>query len=322
MIGGGIWEGAPGRGCLDPAGPRGGSCRSSSLHGAGRAASREPGRPGATNVEAARLRVAARAVVLADVQLHRRLACAAESAQRAGRVQRAGHVVLLTVDASRLRWSRGARAMAVRWRPRRCAVPGDQGEGPDSRPRISWPADSGQARRSPCPPTGFRGGSRRTRTGSSLTRPISSPGRTSPGRARCPASRSRRQPEPAGVQGVCRARIRRAGLDLLLYARRSCSPGLSACSWSCAARILDCVADLPGHLRPGGSDGRLAGCCSRSSTCRFAGYSASPSWRSAGTWPRMLSCWHSGTRTRCCGGRSGGYGTSRPTGCGSPRWRS
>jgi putative transposase len=54
-------------------------------------------------------------------------------------------------------------------------------------------------------------------------------------------------------------------------------------SRSCAARILDCVADLLGYLRPGGSDGWLAGCCSRSSTCWLAGYSASPSWCSAGT---------------------------------------
>jgi hypothetical protein len=44
--------------------------------------------------------------------------------------------------------------------------------------------------------------------------------------------------------------------------------------------------------------GWLAGCCSRSSTCWFAGYSASRSWCSARTWPRMLSCWPSGTRTR------------------------
>jgi hypothetical protein len=50
------------------------------------------------------------------------------------------------------------------------------------------------------------------------------------------------------------------------------------------ARILDCVADLLGYLRPGGSDGRLAGYCSRSSTCWFAGYSALLSWLlSAGT---------------------------------------
>jgi hypothetical protein len=35
---------------------------------------------------------------------------------------------------------------------------------------------------------------------------------------------------------------------------------------SCAARILDCVADLRSHLRPGGGDGWLAGCRSRSST--------------------------------------------------------
>lgn len=34
----------------------------------------------------------------------------------------------------------------------------------------------------------------------------------------------------------------------------------------CAARILDCVADLRSHLRPGGGDGWLAGCRSRSST--------------------------------------------------------
>jgi len=30
----------------------------------------------------------------------------------------------------------------------------------------------------------------------------------------------------------------------------------------------------------------------------------------------MLSCWCCGTRTRCCAGTPGGYGTSRPTGCG------
>src|SRR5215469_11732648 len=34
--------------------------------------------------------------------------------------------------------------------------------------------------------------------------------------------------------------------------------------------------------------------------CLFAGYSAAPSWCSAGTWPRMLSCWCSGTRRRRC----------------------
>jgi hypothetical protein len=28
------------------------------------------------------------------------------------------------------------------------------------------------------------------------------------------------------------------------------------------------------------------------------------------------------TRTRCCAGTPGGYGMSRPTGCGSLRWRS
>ena len=34
----------------------------------------------------------------------------------------------------------------------------------------------------------------------------------------------------------------------------------------------------------------------------------------------MLSCWRSGTRTRCCAGTPAGSGTSRPTGRGSPRW--
>src|ERR1035441_5673168 len=34
----------------------------------------------------------------------------------------------------------------------------------------------------------------------------------------------------------------------------------------------------------------------------------------------MPSCWYSGTRTRCCAGTPAGYGTSRATGCGSPRW--
>ncbi|MGH7168761.1 MAG: S1 RNA-binding domain-containing protein, partial [Gemmataceae bacterium] len=41
---------------------------------------------------------------------------------------------------------------------------------------------------------------------------------------------------------------------------------------SCAARILDCVAELRSHLRPGVNAGWLAGWCSRSSTCWFAGY--------------------------------------------------
>ena len=34
----------------------------------------------------------------------------------------------------------------------------------------------------------------------------------------------------------------------------------------------------------------------------------------------MLSCWSSGTRTRCCDGIPTGRGTSRVTGPGSPRW--
>src|SRR5438034_337894 len=34
----------------------------------------------------------------------------------------------------------------------------------------------------------------------------------------------------------------------------------------------------------------------------------------------MLNCWPSGTRTRCCAATSAGCVTSRPTGCGSPRW--
>ena len=37
---------------------------------------------------------------------------------------------------------------------------------------------------------------------------------------------------------------------------------------------------------------------------------------SAGTMPRTLSCWCSGTRTRCCAGTPGGCGTSQPTGPG------
>src|SRR5690349_5490534 len=75
------------------------------------------------------------------------------------------------------------------------------------------------------------------------------------------------------------------------------------------------------RLRPGGGDGWLAGCCSRSSTCWFTRYSASLSYCSARTWPRMLSCWCSGMRTRCCGGTPGGSGTSRLIGCGSPLTR-
>jgi hypothetical protein len=42
---------------------------------------------------------------------------------------------------------------------------------------------------------------------------------------------------------------------------------------------------------------------------------------SAGTWPRMLSCWCSGTRTQCCVGTARGSRTRRPTGCGSQHWR-
>jgi transposase len=34
----------------------------------------------------------------------------------------------------------------------------------------------------------------------------------------------------------------------------------------------------------------------------------------------MLNCLRSGTKTRCCAATSAGYGTSRPAGCGSPRW--
>ena len=34
----------------------------------------------------------------------------------------------------------------------------------------------------------------------------------------------------------------------------------------------------------------------------------------------MPNCSCSGMRTRCCAGMSAGYGTSRATGCGSPRW--
>ena len=36
---------------------------------------------------------------------------------------------------------------------------------------------------------------------------------------------------------------------------------------------------------------------------------------------RPLSCWCSGTRTRCCAGPPAGCDTNRPTGCGSRRWR-
>jgi hypothetical protein len=39
----------------------------------------------------------------------------------------------------------------------------------------------------------------------------------------------------------------------------------------CAARIIDCVADLCLRQQPGRGDGRLAECCSRSSTCRLPG---------------------------------------------------
>jgi hypothetical protein len=94
-------------------------------------------------------------------------------------------------------------------------------------------------------------------------------------------------------------------------------PGLRAAG-PCAARIIDCVAELRSYLRPERGDGWLAGCCSGSSTCWFAGYLGSPSCCCGGTWPRMLSCWCSGTRTLCCGGTPGGSGTSRLTGCGSP----
>jgi hypothetical protein len=44
------------------------------------------------------------------------------------------------------------------------------------------------------------------------------------------------------------------------------------------------------------------------------------SWCSGVTGRRMPSCSCSGTRTRCCAGMPAGYGTSRATGCGSPRW--
>ena len=88
----------------------------------------------------------------------------------------------------------------------------------------------------------------------------------------------------------------------------------------CAARIIDCVADLRLRQQPGHRDGWLAGCYSRSSTCWLAGYSAWPSWCSAATGRRMPNCWCSGTRTRCCAGTPAGSGTSQQTGCGSPRW--
>ena len=44
------------------------------------------------------------------------------------------------------------------------------------------------------------------------------------------------------------------------------------------------------------------------------------SWRSAATGRGPLSCWCSGTRTRCCAATWAGCDTSRPTGCASPRW--
>jgi hypothetical protein len=90
---------------------------------------------------------------------------------------------------------------------------------------------------------------------------------------------------------------------------------------TCAARIFDCVADRCLRQQPGRGDGRLAGCCSRSSTCWFASYPAWASWCSVRTWRRMLSCWCSGTRTRCCAATRAGSSTGRPTGYGSPRWR-
>jgi hypothetical protein len=80
------------------------------------------------------------------------------------------------------------------------------------------------------------------------------------------------------------------------------------------------IADLRYRRRACGGDGWLAGCCSRSSTCWFAGCSAWPSWCSAVTWREMLSCWRSGTRTRCCAAVPAGSGMSRPAGPGSPRW--
>ena len=88
----------------------------------------------------------------------------------------------------------------------------------------------------------------------------------------------------------------------------------------CAARIIDCAADLCVRQRPRRRDGWLAACCSRSSTCWFAGYSAWLCCYSAGTWRRMLSCWCCGTKTRSCACTSARSGTSQQTGCGSPRW--
>jgi hypothetical protein len=100
------------------------------------------------------------------------------------------------------------------------------------------------------------------------------------------------------------------------------APGSRRTTGSCAARILDSVADLRFPLRPGGGDGWLTGCRSRSSTCWFAGCSASRSCSPAGIWTRTLNCWRSGTRTPSCAGTPDGSGTSRPTGYGSPRWHS
>jgi transcriptional regulator with XRE-family HTH domain len=37
----------------------------------------------------------------------------------------------------------------------------------------------------------------------------------------------------------------------------------------CAARILDCVADLRSHLRPGRGGGWLAGCCNSTGSSRI-----------------------------------------------------
>ena len=108
--------------------------------------------------------------------------------------------------------------------------------------------------------------------------------------------------------------LQAALVSLMQYCRSAALASLERSY--CAARILDCVTDLRCHQLAGW----LAGCCLRSPTCWFAGYSVWLCCYSAGTWRRMLSCWHSGTRTRCCADTSARSGTSQRTGCGSPRW--
>jgi hypothetical protein len=86
---------------------------------------------------------------------------------------------------------------------------------------------------------------------------------------------------------------------------RTGSPGTG----TCAARIFDCVADRCLRQQPGRGDGWLAGCCLRSSACRFASDPAWASWCSVRTRRRMPSCWCSGTRTRCCAATPARAGT-------------